>query len=276
MRLDDAIGHPRGMVRLALVLALGALLVAPTALAAPAATRTVNVYLVRGEKVGVAHRTVPTTAGVARAAMLQLLKGPSATERAAGLLTTIPAGTKLLGLSISGGVASVNLSRRFESGGGSLSMMLRVAQVVHTLTQFATVKKVRFLLDGVAVESIGGEGIIVSPPIGRTDVEGEAPAILVESPAVGDTVSSPLRVRGTANTFEASLTLRVKSETGSFLATKDIQATSGTGTRGTFSTTLSFTPPAGASRVQLVAFERSARDGRPINVVRIWLPLTSP
>lgn len=264
------------MARLALVLALGALLVAPTALAAPAATRTVNVYLVRGEQVGVAHRIVPSTTGLARAAMLQLLRGPTATERAAGLLTTIPSGTRLLGVSVSGGVASVNLSSRFESGGGSLSMMLRIGQVVHTLTQFPTVQKVKFLLDGVAVEAIGGEGVIVSPPIGRKDVEGVAPAILVESPAVGDTVTSPLKVRGTANTFEASLTLRVKSESGSFLVTKDIQATSGTGTRGTFSTTLSFTPPAGASRIQLVAFERSARDGRPINVVRIWLPVTAP
>ncbi|MEZ5100897.1 MAG: GerMN domain-containing protein [Thermoleophilia bacterium] len=264
------------MARLALVLVLGALLVAPTARAAPAATRTDGVYLVRGEKVGVAHRTVPATTGVARAAMLQLLRGPTAAERAAGLLTTIPSGTKLLGVSVSGGVASVNLSRRFESGGGSLSMMLRIGQVVHTLTQFPTVKQVKFLLDGVAVEAIGGEGIIVSPPIDRTDVEGVAPAILVESPAVGDTVSSPLRVRGTANTFEASLTLRVKNESGGFLVTRDIQATSGTGTRGTFSTTLRFTPPAGSTRVQLVAFERSARDGRPIHRVRIWLPLTSP
>ena len=167
------------MARLALVLALGALLVAPTALAAPAATRTVNVYLVRGEKVGVAHRTVPTTSGVARAAMLQLLQGPSVAERAAGLLTTIPAGTQLLGVSVSGGVASVNLSRRFESGGGSLSMTLRVAQVVHTLTQFPTVKKVRFLLDGVAVESIGGEFSIASRP-GRTAVLAELPLAAIE------------------------------------------------------------------------------------------------
>ena len=35
------------------------------------------------------------------------------------MYTTIPDGTKLLGISISNGVATVNLSREFESGGGS-------------------------------------------------------------------------------------------------------------------------------------------------------------
>ena len=47
----------------------------------------------------------------------------------------IPAGTRYLGVEVSGGVATVDLSREFESGGGSLSMISRVAQVVFTVTR---------------------------------------------------------------------------------------------------------------------------------------------
>ncbi|MBJ7456362.1 MAG: GerMN domain-containing protein [Thermoleophilia bacterium] len=134
-----------------------------------------EVWFVRGERVAAVTRAV-TPPAVARAAMTELLRGPGADEAAAGLSTSIPAGTALLGLRITGGVAEVDLSGDFASGGGSLSMLTRVAQVVYTLTGFPTVGSVRFLIDGERVESIGGEGVIVDPPLTRADVEGPVPA----------------------------------------------------------------------------------------------------
>jgi spore germination protein GerM len=131
----------------------------------------VEVWFVRDERVASATRAV-TPPAVARAAMTELLQGPGEDETAAGLSTSIPAGTSLLGLRITGGVAEVDLSGDFASGGGSLSMLTRVAQVVYTLTGFPTVDSVRFLIDGERVESIGGEGVIVDPPLTRADVEG--------------------------------------------------------------------------------------------------------
>lgn len=261
----------RGVRRLVLLaVALAALVGAAVALASEPAATTVSVYLVRGEKLGAAHRRVPHTAAVASAALRELLKGPTALERRAGLGTAVPAGTGLRGVRLASGTATVDLTRRFESGGGSLSMTLRVAQVVATLTQFPTVKRVRFLLDGRAVQAIGGEGVIVVPPRTRATIEGELPAILVESPAVGDRVGSPLRVSGSANVFEARFVVRVVAR-GKVLVERPVSATSGTGTRGTFTATLRFRVPAGVRTVTLVAFEPSAKDGRPINVVRVPL-----
>ena len=97
---------------------------------------TFEVWFGYGEWLFVTERTEPSSPRVGTAAVNALLAGPSAAEQAAGVGTSIPEGTELLGLSIDGGVATVDLSRTFESGGGSLSMFNRLAQLTYTLTQF--------------------------------------------------------------------------------------------------------------------------------------------
>lgn len=242
-----------------------------TTTTAPAETTSFRVYVVRGERLGVARRTVPKTQAVATAALGALLDGPTSAERSdAGLGTEIPPGTRLLGVSIADGTATVDLSRAFESGGGSASMLMRVAQVVFTLTQFPTVQRVAFELDGAPVSAIGGEGVVVDPTPGRRDFESQAPAILVESPAPFDTVSSPLRVSGSANTFEATLNVELTGADGTTLAEQVVTATSGTGERGTFAAELPFAAAA-PGRLTLTAFTYSAKDGSKQDVVAIPL-----
>ena len=152
-------------------------------------------------------------------------------------------------------------------------MLTRVAQVVHTLTWFHSVHAVRFLIDGERVDSIGGEGVIVDHPLTRADFEGQAPAILIESPTEGALVSSPVDVSGTANTFEAVLELRLLDDTGAVLTRRRVMATSGTGMRGRFHATLP-APAGSAGDVTLTAFERSAADGSPVNRGSVRLGLT--
>jgi hypothetical protein len=176
----------------------------------------------------------------------------------------------LLGLSVRGGVVTIDLSRRFASGGGSLSMRSRVAQVVFTLTRFATVQRVAFRLDGRAVTSIGGEGVIVSPPVKRADFEDVSPTILIESPLREQRVRSPLVVEGTSNTFEARLQVDLLGPDGARLTGRVLSASSGTGTRGAFRTTLRFLAPEGA-QLTLRAYEHSAADNRIIHVTRVPL-----
>jgi hypothetical protein len=196
---------------------------------------TVLVYLVRGEKVGVGGVTVtPVGGAVARAAVEALLAGPDAAATAGGLTTAIPTGTRLLDLAVRGAVATVDLSGTFTTGGGSLSMQLRVAQVVYTLTQFSPISTVAFRVDGTPVTAIGGEGIVVDPPVGRADFEGVTPQVLVETVWPELTTSSPVAFKGTANTFEAVVQWRVERPDGTVVKQGAIMATSGTGTRGTF------------------------------------------
>lgn len=251
--------------------------VAATATPAPAATATpepepltLYVYFIRDEKIATAHREVPHTQQVAAAAMRELLRGTTEQEEEIGMVSAIPEGTELNGVTISNGVATVDLTSEYESGGGSFSMAARLAQVVYTLTQFATVDSVVFELDGEPVEVFSGEGIVMDHPVGRENYEELTPAILVESPGPWEVVDSPLTITGTANTFEAVFQINIVDAAGLVVYDNFAMATSGTGTRGTFDETVEFTvtrPGIGA----LIVFEYSARDGSQINIVEIPL-----
>ena len=235
-------------------------------------TTTVKVYFLRDEKVGPAGRAVAQTQTPAKAAMEELLKGPTGQDQSAGLSTTIPTGTKLNSVSIDQGTATVDLSKEFGSGGGSTSMQGRVAQVVYTLTQFSTVSAVNFELDGQPATTLGGEGLELDHPQTRADWEAFTPAILVESPLPYATISSPTHVTGTANTFEATFQIRLTDPSGNKLYEHFATATSGTGTRGTFDETITFTTSAHGAGT-LTVYELSAKDGSEINVVTIPIAL---
>lgn len=237
---------------------------------APAETITVSVYLLRGEKIGVAHRQIEQQETVGTATLEELVQGPTPEEAAAGLGTSIPEGTTLNGLSIADGIATVDLSGEFDDGGGSLAMFTRLAQVVHTLTQFPAVEGVLFQLDGVPVETFSSEGIVLDGPQTREDYEDQAPPTLVETPAVGDVVASPLRLSGTSNVFEATSNYELLDATGAVIAEGFVTASCGTGCRGTFDVEVAF-EWSGDPRGTLRVFELSAKDGSRVNVVEIPL-----
>lgn len=131
---------------------------------------SVKVFFLEGEHLKPVQRSVAKQAP-AKGAMLQLLQGPGTT----GLTTQIPAGTTLRSVHIEDGVARVDLSKAFESGGGSLSMQERVAQVLYTLTQFSSASAVRFYVEGKPVTALGGEGLLLDKPVTRADFSQFAP-----------------------------------------------------------------------------------------------------
>lgn len=232
-------------------------------------TTTFAIYLLRDGLISPVRRSVAATPAVARAAVEALFAGPTTDESGEELGTAIPEATSLLDLSIADGVATVDLSGAFDETGSAESLHGRVAQVVATLTQFPTVERVSFRLDGEPATTIGDQK--VDPPIGRRAIEEQTPQILIESPLPGDTVTSPIRVRGTANVFEATVSFEVRDGTGTVVLEAFTTATSGTGTRGTFDTTLSVPGVEGTMRI--VAFEASAEDGRPLHVVDVQVSL---
>ena len=229
------------------------------------------VYFLRGEELGTAERTLPKTVAVARAAMEALVAGPNGDEKAAGLGTAVPKGTRLLGISADGAVATVDLSREFASGGGSLSMTARVAQVVYTMTQFKTIRAVEFMLDGERVATIGGEGVIVETPQRRADWQSFEPTIFVERPGVGATLSSPFVVQGRATVFEATVNIDLLDAGEQTLVETFTTATEGAPGRGTFRKKIVYST--GSDSGWLVVYEASAKDGSHLNEVRIPVSL---
>ncbi len=134
-----------------------------------------EVWFAKGDRIVPVARTHQPTPGVATAAINALLAGPTGVERRSGLTSAVPAGTRLLGISLAKGIATVDLTSEYQAGGGSLSMQMRLGQVVYTMTQFPTVKSVRFKLDGTPVDVFSGEGIVLDHPVGRSDYKDLAP-----------------------------------------------------------------------------------------------------
>ena len=229
-------------------------------------------------------RTVPKSTATATAAMKALLAGPSAKERAAELpiKTLIPAGSKLLGIEISGGLATVDLSAEFASfspddawDGGMFELHGRLAQVVYTLTQFTTVDRVNFKLEGKPVQVLFGmadpedgssEAIVLHKPVTRATYRDHyLPLIFVDRPAWGAALLSPGRVTGLANVFEAQFRIALLDHNDKVLADVPVLASCGTGCWGKFDVTLSYKVP----RVQwgtLRVWDISEFSGRPAAV----------
>lgn len=218
----------------------------------PGETTALRVYFLRDGKVWPALREVPETETPAKSALEELFLGPTpAEERDLGFSTAIPAGIALDRLEIEDGVAKLEVDDELTDES--------LAQTVYTLTQFPTVD---------AVET--REGTYT-----RADVENFAPAILVESPLAFEEVPSPLRVTGTANTFEATFNYELTDTDGRIVDENFVTATSGTGERGTFDfTTKPYAIPFGGVG-SLIVYDLSAEDGKTrLHLVEIPLKMS--
>ncbi|MFA5126586.1 MAG: GerMN domain-containing protein [Patescibacteria group bacterium] len=95
------------------------------------------------------NKQVPQSPGVARAALEELLKGPTSQDRQLGFGTAINPNVKIQKLTIVDTVASVDFNEQLEyQVGGSCRVAAIIAQIEETLKQFATVKQVLISIDG--------------------------------------------------------------------------------------------------------------------------------
>jgi hypothetical protein len=227
-------------------LAVAAVMIAALSTLGPAAAATsqtgprmtLHVWFERGEKLWLSKRTVARTPGAAAAAIDSLFAGPNAAETASGVGSAVPAGSTLRGISISGGVATIDVSGAFAAPAARTSIRMRLAQLTYTATQFPTVDKVRLEVGGQVVSSI--DGAPVPQPAARRDFVRLVPPILVDRPTIGALVPATVTIAGTADVFEAALTVRIINANGRLLARRHILATCGTGCRGTYSVTMHY------------------------------------
>jgi germination protein M len=217
------------------------------------------------------NREVEATVAVARAAMEQVLAGPTEDERAHDLRvgtigTQIPEGTTLLGIEVESGVATVDLSGAFASGAilgdDRESWAIRLAQVTYTLTQFPTVESVRFNVDGKPAAAIEGhEGTPIDLAT-RDAYADQRPGVFVDEPAWGGALTDPLTVSGLAQIaaeppeFHAALVSRTTDE---IVVKQTVRATCPTGC---------WQPPGGGP----FQFEIAVPDGadRDDLMLRVW------
>ena len=144
------------------------------------------------------------------------------------------------------GALGVDANVTIDSGTASVDLAdadpKRVAEIVYTLTQFASVQR---------VDVAGRSGLT------RADVVAYAPVILVERPAAGAEVPATFTVSGTASVFEATLVVELRRQ-GTVLSRHTVTASEGAPSRGSFTLTV-HAPSPGALTV--AAYSPSAADG---------------
>ena len=121
-------------------------------------TKFVDVYFLNNnldpevtcEKVFSVQRGIPDTKGVAREAILALLKGPTQSEIANGYYTSINSGVKLNDITIdSNGVLRADFDEKLSfQVAGACKVLAIQAQIMKTLKQFPTVKEVILSING--------------------------------------------------------------------------------------------------------------------------------
>jgi len=121
-------------------------------------------------------------------------------------------------------------------------------------------------VDGQPLEGEAGFGI---------PADAELPPIAVALPQRGMAVTSPVHIVGSANVFEATVSIRIRDAVNNVIAESFTTASCGTGCRGGFAADVDF-EVGQAQQGVIEVYEVSAMDGKPINVVEIPVTLLPP
>lgn len=87
-----------------------------------------------------------------------------------GLIEVFPKTARVLGVTVSGNIATVNFGKSLQTDftGGSTGEEMLIGSVVNTLTEFPEIKKVKILIDGKEVETLSGH-LDLTQPLTRMD-----------------------------------------------------------------------------------------------------------
>lgn len=141
--------------------------------AKPAATRKATLFFVTIDPDGrvlrkETSRELPQTDSPLSETLKALFRGTVSAEADKGFRSLIPAGTRLLSVTVKDGVATVNVSEDFQFNQFGIEGYIgQLAQVVFTATAFPTVTSVQFLVEGQRREYLGAEGVWIGTPLDR-------------------------------------------------------------------------------------------------------------
>ena len=221
-----------------------------------------EIYLVREV------HAVPKSTGVARAALNELSSGQPITP---GAFRVLPPGTEILSIRIENGLATVDFSKEvLDVNVGASGEAMGIASIVNSLTEFPTIQKVQFTVEGSVENGIDWWGHIglSGQPFQRDLSLVNEPAIWVTMPETKQTITSPVIIRGNARIFEATVSFRLRDAEGNILGQGYTMAEAGAPERGDFEAQMSFTHSA-VGKGQIEVYESSMKDGSDQNMVVI-------
>jgi Immunoglobulin-like domain of bacterial spore germination/Sporulation and spore germination len=215
---------------------------------------------------------VPGAMAVAAAAVNELLQGR---PMFLGSRRPFAAGTRLRGVRVHGGTARIDLSRQVLRGRPGDAQRYPLQALVHTVTQFRTVKRVVVAVEGRTSGRVAGRSLAdfwdAAPgaALGRDRTVRLAPISVVD-PGPGTLVEGGrLVVRGHASVDEGTVSLRLRNGGGMVMAQGYTTAATAAPGRGPFSGALTFTAPGQPQRWTLEVFEVSGEDGSVVYWVHV-------
>ncbi len=242
-----------------------------TPTASSGTTRVTIYYLVDGTNemhLAPERHTVAKTQAIAKAALEELVHGAAHDP---DHTTPFPRAAKINSVTIRDTVATVDWSADVltANASGAETEALGIQSIVYTLTEFASIAKVRFTVEGrssgtasngrVIEDFWGHEGLRGQPWDREPHIEVLAP-ITLWTPLQGAASSGTLRLTGEASVFEGNVGIVLRDASGKVVEQTSAQ-TDGAPARGRFDTTITFTPPASAQTWTLQVIEDSAEDG---------------
>jgi germination protein M len=234
-----------------------------TTSATPAGTMTSAVYYLGTDaRLYRELRSVPRTSAVIRSAVDAMLHlAPNDPD----YRSMWPRATTVRGVSVSGDVATVDLSGNARTGvsAGADAEQQSLQQLVHTVTAAApsiTGVKVRF--DGRTQPTLWGH-VDTTGTLRRRAQEDTLAPVWVVSPAQFAKVGRTLTVKGSASVFEATVSWSLRRLTGGQIASGSTNASIGAPGRGDWSVTVTV-PASVTGEVVFKAWESSAEDGREL------------
>jgi hypothetical protein len=199
----------------------------------------------------------------------------------AGATNPFPAGTRLLGVALLDGTATVDLSSEVLAWHGTAEEARYSAQALAcTLASAGPVERVRVRVEGRSAGVLDGhdiaklwDGLAVTRPLTPDPTVRLAPIVL-SNPRPGLRVADGrLLIQGEASTGQGTVSLRLRDADGQVVAQNFTTAEEKAPKRGPFSAALTFTPPRVAAAWTLEVFEADPGDGTityqvkvPINV----------
>jgi spore germination protein GerM len=135
-------------------------------------TRSAALYFVRIHDDGAissqkVKRIIPISDSPIQDTLEILIQGPTESELRENLLSLIPSGTKLRGVSVRGSTAIVDFNDAFVYNRyGKEGYMAQLRQIVYTLTEFQNITDVQFLIEG-KTRAFLTEGVALDKPWAR-------------------------------------------------------------------------------------------------------------
>jgi len=189
-----------------------------------------------------------------------------------GLSNAIPGDVRIVSLTTGQGpdgsdvwVADMN-DAFLDGAGGLLADTTMLNQLVYTITYQTVMDHVLFTVGGQPIDAYGTEGIVLTDPVGRDDYLDDMASIFLTEPILE--FENVYAVTGRANTFEASVSVKVIDSNGETVHEEHTTATCGSGCWGEFGVGVAadLVVP-GQTAIQVLDY--SAKDGSPVDVITV-------